>query len=89
MSPVVILGLGGLVLAGAGLYIATRHEPTPRERLVDAVLTPIEGVSGALSWAPYLPLIMILGALVLLGLVIFAIAPALPGMASAYSRAGR
>ena len=91
MSPgAVALGFGGLALAGVGIWVATRHEPTPRERLVDALISPVEAVSGAtstaISLAPYIPLLIILLLFGLLALIIFVIAPALPGIASGVAK---
>lgn len=84
------LGLGGLALAGAGLYVAVHHEPTPRERLVDAALAPVEalsgGVSTALTIAPYMPIIIVVGLVALVALALFLTAPALPGIAASYAK---
>lgn len=94
-TGVVILGVGGLALAGAGLYVAVRHEPTPRERLIDAALSPVEAVSGAVSTgitiAPYIPLLVIVGVLLLAALLIFVVGPAFGrGLAStAVMKAGK
>ncbi len=86
MSPgAVALGFGGLALAGTGLYIATRHVPTPRERLIDAGLQPVEAIAGAtstaISIAPYVPILIVLLLFGLLALIVLVIAPALPGIA--------
>lgn len=72
-GTVIVVGMG-LAFAGVGLYVATRHEPTPRERLIDAALSPIEAASGAVSTgltlAPYIPLIVFFTLAALVGLVI-------------------
>lgn len=78
MSPgAVALGFGGLALAGVGLWAATLHEPTPRERLIDAALQPIEAVAGAtstaISLAPYIPILIVLLLFGLLALAIFVV----------------
>lgn len=91
---VVVLGLGGLAFAGVGLYVLTRHEPTPRERLVDAVISPIEAASGAVSTgitlAPFIPLIVVLLLVGLAALIVLVVGPAFGrGLAgTAIKRAG-
>lgn len=81
-GTVIVVGMG-LAFAGVGLYVATRHEPTPRERLIDAVISPVEAASGAVSTgltlAPFLPLIVLVLLAALVGLVILALPSAALG----------
>lgn len=69
----------GVGLAGTGLYLAFHREPTPAERVTDALLSPIEAGASAVRMVPYVAPLVILLVILIAGVVLIRIAS--PGLA--------